>query len=73
MVPHCVPKGICNKKSQNTCDETFYCPYQMTSYYNVEKPWQLANPDYDSFNFEVDNLVFSGRNASSMEMTICTE
>nr|UCK81481.1 macroglobulin-complement related protein-like 3 [Arenicola marina] len=51
---------------------TGYAFIGVTSAFNCEKPWLLNNPDYETFDFGVENLVFSGRNASSLEMTVCS-
>ena len=38
---------------------------------NVEHPEQIEQPLERSFDLEVDNLLFWGRNGSHMEMNIC--
>jgi hypothetical protein len=45
----------------------------MTAYKNYEKPYQVleASPPYPTYDMEVTELRFWGRNASSMEMTVC--
>ena len=47
---------------------------QMTSYRNVEKPYQVLelSPQYPTYEIEVAQLKYWGRNASSLEMTVCT-
>ncbi|KAI0207911.1 Complement C3 [Lamellibrachia satsuma] len=44
---------------------------QMSTKVNVEHPEQIEQPPERSFDLEVDNLLFWGRNGSHMEMNIC--
>lgn len=45
----------------------------MTAYANLEKPYQVEEvaPAYPTYDMEVTELRFWGRNASTMEMTAC--
>ena len=46
---------------------------QLDHWVHYEKPYQVqaVGPDYPSFDLEIDQQRFWGRNYSHMEMTIC--
>lgn len=44
----------------------------MTAAHKVQHADQVAGPDYDAFDFQLERLHFHGRNASIMDMTICS-
>ena len=47
--------------------------FQMTSTRHMEKAYQIEaeGPQYPTYNLEVAEMRFWGRNASNFEMTIC--
>ena len=43
----------------------------MTEVYNTDKHWLVDSPDFDAYYFEIDQMLFLGRNASIMDMRAC--
>ena len=43
----------------------------MSTYVNVEYPWQIREPQVRAYDLEVEQLLFKGRNSSQFEINIC--
>ncbi|OAF66568.1 hypothetical protein A3Q56_05710, partial [Intoshia linei] len=50
---------------------TGYALLQATYYWNVEHKWLVNNPIYPTYHLEMRKLIFTGRNASIMNVEIC--
>ena len=51
---------------------TGYAMLQMDFASNVEKEWLVSGPEFGTYDIKLEHIGFYGRNASIMEMRVCT-